>query len=171
MVNRRPSEPRWPALMAAMGVGILYYVIPEQLTVAPGWLLFVLTAGLFAASFFFYRTSSVKLNEGFSHAGMAVITLALVASLSLLIVRLPSHKDRPVELLRAAAALWMSNILVFRIVVLAPRCRGTEQAGQARHTCRWGVSVSADVDGSKPETTDRRRVLESGFRGLSVPRV
>ena len=113
MVDPRASEPRWPALIAAMAVGILYYVIPKQLTVGPGWLLFVLTAGLFAASFFFHRTSSVRLNEGFSHAGMAVITSALVASLSLLITRLPSHKDQPVELLRAAGALWVSNILVF----------------------------------------------------------
>lgn len=113
MVDRRPSEPRWPALVAAMAVGILYYVIPRQLTVGPGWLLFVLTTGLFAASFLFYRTSSIQLNEGFSYAGMAVITSALVASLSLLITRLPSHKDQPVELLRAAGALWVSNILVF----------------------------------------------------------
>jgi hypothetical protein len=112
-VDRRTSEPRWPALMAAIAVGILYYVIPSQLTVGPGWLLFVLTTGLFAASYFFHRTSSVQLNEGFSYAGMAVITLALVASLSLLIMRLPNHKDQPVELLRAAGALWVSNILVF----------------------------------------------------------
>lgn len=112
-VNRRPSEPRWPALMAAMAVGILYYLIPKQLTVGPGWLLFILTAGLFAASSFFHRTNSVQLNEVFSHAGMAVITLALVASLALLIMRLPGHKDQPVELLRAAGALWTSNILVF----------------------------------------------------------
>ena len=112
MVNRQ-SEPRWPALMAAMAVGILYYVIPNQLTVGPGWLLLVLTASLFAASFFFHRASNVRLNDGFSYAGMAVITLALVASLSLLIMRLPGHKDQPVELLRAAGALWVSNILVF----------------------------------------------------------
>jgi len=113
MADPHASEPRWPALIAAMAVGILYYVIPEQLTVGPGWLLFVPTAGLFAASFLFHRTSSIQLNEGFSYAGMAVITSALVASLSLLITRLPSHKDQPVELLRAAGALWVSNILVF----------------------------------------------------------
>src|ERR1700684_3885315 len=44
---------------------------------------------------------------------MAVITLALVASLSLLIMRLPGRRDQPVELLRAAGALWVGNILVF----------------------------------------------------------
>jgi len=113
MFDRPASEPRWPALMAAIAVGILYYVIPKQLTIGPGWLLFALTASLFSASFFFYRRSSVQLNEGFSYAGMAVITLALVASLSLLIMRLPGRKDPPVELLRAAGALWVSNILVF----------------------------------------------------------
>jgi hypothetical protein len=42
-----------------------------------------------------------------------VITLAILSSLVLLIRRLPEHKDPPVDLLRAAAALWLANMLVF----------------------------------------------------------
>ena len=38
---------------------------------------------------------------------------AIVFSLILLILRLPAHKETPIELLRAAAALWVSNLLVF----------------------------------------------------------
>ena len=30
-----------------------------------------------------------------------------------MVVRLPAHKETPIELLRAAAALWVANILVF----------------------------------------------------------
>jgi hypothetical protein len=112
-LERRAPEPRWPALVASMAVGILYYVIPRQLTVGPGWLLFVATTVLFVAALVFHRAGKMILNEAFGYAGMAVITLALVASLSLLIMRLPGRRDQPVELLRAAGALWVGNILVF----------------------------------------------------------
>ena len=37
----------------------------------------------------------------------------MVWSLALLILRLPRHLDPPQELLRAAAALWVANVLVF----------------------------------------------------------
>jgi uncharacterized membrane protein len=60
-----------------------------------------------------YRFGRPELNEVFGYAGLIVITLGLLVSLVLLILRLPGHKDQPVELLRAAAALWVGNILVF----------------------------------------------------------
>jgi hypothetical protein len=39
--------------------------------------------------------------------------MAVLSSLVLLIMRLPAHKDPPVHLLHAAAALWLANMLVF----------------------------------------------------------
>ena len=54
-----------------------------------------------------------RLNEVFAYVCLSVITMALVGSLTLLVMRLPTHKDQPVELLRAAGALWVGNILVF----------------------------------------------------------
>ena len=171
MVERRPSEPRWPALVAAMAVGILYYVIPRQLTVGPGWLLFVLATGLFAASFLFYRTSSIQLNEGFSYAGMAVITLALVASLSLLIARLPGHKDQPVELLRAAGALWVSNILVFASWYWRLDGGGpNERDKRGVHTDGAFLFPQMLLDQSQKGQMGER-VLESRLRRLSVHRL
>jgi uncharacterized membrane protein len=113
MLERHAPEPRWTALVAGMAVGILYYVVPRQLTVGPPWMLLVVTGVLFAATFVFHRIGKEELNERFSYAGMAVITLALMTSLARLILRLPGHTDEPVELLRAAAAIWVSNILVF----------------------------------------------------------
>jgi len=113
MPEGRAPEPRWPAVVAVLAVGVLYYVVPEQLTVGPGWLLFAVTALLLLPAAIFHRIGRSEWNEGFAYASLAVITLALVTSLTLLIVRLPGHKDPPVQLLRAAGALWVSNILVF----------------------------------------------------------
>jgi len=109
----RAPEPRWPAVMAIIAVGTLYYVIPEQLTVGPGWLLLVVTGALLLPTTIFHRIGMALFNEIFAYVSLSVITIALVASLTLLVTRLPEHKDPPVELLRAAGALWVGNILVF----------------------------------------------------------
>ena len=87
--------------------------MPEPLTVGPGWLMLVVVAVLLIPASIFHRRGRADLNQIFSYSVLAVITIGLVSSLVLLIVRLPSHKDPPVELLRAAAALWVSNLLVF----------------------------------------------------------
>jgi hypothetical protein len=109
----RDPEPRWPALAAALGTGVLFYVLPEDLTAGPGWLPFVLTTMILVPAVAFRRAGRLRLNEVLSCIGLGVITLALVSSIVLLVMRLPGYKGPPVELLRAAAALWVSNILVF----------------------------------------------------------
>jgi hypothetical protein len=59
------------------------------------------------------RTRRYRLNEIFGYTTLALVTLAVISSLGLLIVRLPAHKESPTQLLEAAAALWLSNVLVF----------------------------------------------------------
>lgn len=111
--EHRPPEPRWPAFVAGVGVGFLYYSIPEQLTYGPGWLVLAVTLILLVPAIVFHRKGYYRLNDIFAYSSLAMITLALISSLTLLVTRLPAHKDPPVELLRAAAALWVGNILVF----------------------------------------------------------
>jgi hypothetical protein len=92
---------------------MLFYAMPESLTVGPGWLLLVVVATLLIPTTVFYRIGRSDLNEVFGYTNLGVITLAVLSSLVLLVTRLPAHKESPVELLRAAAALWVSNVLVF----------------------------------------------------------
>jgi uncharacterized membrane protein len=106
-------QPRWPAVVAALATGVLFLAIPEPLTVGPGWLLFTIVALLMVPVSFTHRTGRSQLNEMLAYAVLAIITLAVLSSLVLLVTRLPAHKETPVELLRAAAALWVSNMLVF----------------------------------------------------------
>jgi hypothetical protein len=112
MVRQR-REPRWPALVAVLAVGVLFWAMPESLTVGPAWLMLVIVAALMIPASIFHRLGRDDLNDTFAYTNLAVITLGMVSSLVLLIMRLPAHKDPPVELLRAAAALWVSNLLVF----------------------------------------------------------
>lgn len=110
---KKPPEPRWPAVIAALSIGVLYYAVPESLTIGPGWLLFAVTALIFFPASLFRRAGRLRMNEILAYTGLGVTTVAVVSSLVLLVMRLPQHKEPPVELLRAAAALWVSNILVF----------------------------------------------------------
>jgi hypothetical protein len=43
------------------------------------------------------------------------ITMAMIASLAFLIHGIPQHRDPPQTLLRAATALWITNVLVFAL--------------------------------------------------------
>jgi len=112
--NPKPvPEPRWPALVAGLGIGVLFYLMPEPLTVGPRWLPLVLIAAMFFPAKFFHQRGNLQLNDIFAYAGLMVTTIALASSLGLLILRLPKHIDSPGELLQAAVELWLSNILVF----------------------------------------------------------
>ena len=106
-------EPRWPALAATFAVGVLFYAMPESLTVGPGWLMLLVVGVLTIPTWLFHRIGRMDLNQIFAYAMLALITMGVTSSLILLIMRLPAHKESPVVLLRAAAALWVSNLLVF----------------------------------------------------------
>jgi len=110
---RRQVEARWPAIIASLATGVLFYAIPESLTVGPDWLLLVVIAALMIPTSLAHKTGRVGLNMIFGYSVLVVITLAVLSSLVLLITRLPAHKETPIELLRAAAALWVANLLVF----------------------------------------------------------
>lgn len=106
-------EARWPAVVALLAMGGLYLVLPEQLTAGPSWLLLVVVAVLLIPTIVLHRMGHNRLNYVLGFAVSAVITLALVWSLGTLIAGLPGKREAPSELLRSAAALWFSNILVF----------------------------------------------------------
>jgi len=106
-------EPRWPALVALFAVGGLRLAIPSFLSFGPDWLLLLLVGILVIPTVLARRGGNLKLNEVFGYALNAVVTIDMVWSLGLLIGALPSHKVPPQVLLRSAAALWVTNILVF----------------------------------------------------------
>jgi uncharacterized membrane protein len=60
-----------------------------------------------------HRTGRHKLNDTLGHLVLSIVTASMVWSLAMLIAGLPSHRDTPQVLLRAAASLWVANVLVF----------------------------------------------------------
>ena len=108
-----PSEPRWPATLGLLAVGGLRLALPEPLSVGPGWLLLVVVAALLIPTVLARVRRRDRLNQALGYALNAVVTLDMMWSLGLLIAALPGHKESPLDMLRSAAALWVSNILVF----------------------------------------------------------
>jgi hypothetical protein len=100
-------------MIAGLGAGVLFYLMPEHLILGPRWLPLVLIAAMLIPASFFHYTGRHLLNDFFGYSGLAITTIALASSLALLILRLPQHLDPPGALLRGAAALWVSNVLVF----------------------------------------------------------
>jgi len=96
-----------------MAIGGLYWAMPSELTVGPDWLVLVLVLVFSLPAIILHRTEKWVVGQVFGYAVSGVVTLALIVSLALLVSRLPSHKETPAQLLVAASALWVSNLLVF----------------------------------------------------------
>jgi hypothetical protein len=109
----RASQPRWPVSMALMAIGGLYWAMPSALTIGPDWLVLVLVLIFSLPAIFLSRTKKWFVGQVFGYAVSGVVTVALIVSLILLVSRLPAHKETPAQLLVAASALWISNLLVF----------------------------------------------------------
>jgi len=107
------KEPRWPAVVALIAVGALYYAIPSSLTIGPDWLVLVLVALLAIPALISYRIGYWRASKALGYIATSVVTISLIASLALLVARLPAHRETPQQLLISAASLWLANLLVF----------------------------------------------------------
>ena len=106
-------EPRWPAILALLGTAGLHFVIPAPLRFGQEWLLLAVVGVLLVPTVIAHRAGRDRLNRILGHIVQATVTLSMVWSLTLLVIRLPTHADPPQQLLRAAGALWVANVLVF----------------------------------------------------------
>jgi hypothetical protein len=121
-------EPRWPAMLGLLAVGGLRLALPEALSVGPSWLLLLLVAILIVPTVWARKLGNDRLNQFLGYVLAATVTVDMIWSLCLLVAALPAHKESPLDLLRSAAALWVTNILVFaswywRLDAGGPRAR------------------------------------------------
>jgi len=108
-----PPEPRWPAVIAVLAVGGIYLALPASLAVGPRWLQPAVVLVLIVPTVITHRRGQHTLNQIFGHALACAITFFMVWSLVLLVLAVPAHRESPVTMLRSAAALWVTNVIVF----------------------------------------------------------
>lgn len=104
------------AALGALLVGVAYLLLPDSLTVGPNWLLLAIEAvvllPLTVAAF--VRPLPYEVARVMRAGLQVVLTLALLSSLTLLVINLPDFQ-RGGQVLRPAALLWLSNILIFAV--------------------------------------------------------
>jgi len=108
-------EPRWQALLAFLAIGGIYLALPANLIVGPIWLLPTMIVVLLIPTVMSHKAGKRSLNRMLGHVINAITTLALIASVYLLVRALPSHRENPLALLRSGGLLWLTNVIVFAL--------------------------------------------------------
>jgi len=121
-------EPRWPAMIALFAAGGLRLALPSYLSLGPDWLLIAVVAVLMIPTTWARHYGYDTLNKVLGYLLISIVTVDMVLSLGLLVAALPTHKQAPADMLRSAAALWITNIIVFaswywRLDAGGPRAR------------------------------------------------
>ncbi len=106
-------EPRWPAMIALLSVGGLRLALPRCLSAGPSWALLVVVCVLMIPIIWAHYSGRDTLNKVLGYVVTSVVTADMIWSLSLLVAAIPARKELPQDMLRSAAALWVTNILVF----------------------------------------------------------
>jgi hypothetical protein len=119
MNTKLDADLRLQLLLGSLGaalVGVAYLWLPGVLTVGPNWLLLAIDAVVLLPLLItaFFRPLPLKVARLVRGALQVVLTLALFTSMGLYVVHLPQFKGG-VGLLRPAALLWISNILIFAV--------------------------------------------------------
>lgn len=108
-------EPRWPAFIAMLAASGVYLALPEPMSVGPSWMLLGIIAVLLIPIVVSHKVGHLNVARILTFAANGLITLAMIASLAILIHGIPLHKEAPKDLLRSATALWFTNVLVFAL--------------------------------------------------------
>jgi hypothetical protein len=108
-------EPRWPAFVAMIASGFLYWALPERLSVGPSWSLFAVIVILLIPLTVANHLKNYRIARILAFTANGAITVAMIGSLAFLLEGIPSHRETPETLLRSAVALWITNVLVFAL--------------------------------------------------------
>jgi len=115
MAEGNEAEPRWQALIAIIAVTGLYVSLPSSLTIGPTWVVPTLVVMIAAPLLVLHRAGHHRMDRILGFTLTLILTLAMIASVAFLIGLLPAHKESPTQLLRSAALLWLTNVLVFAL--------------------------------------------------------
>ena len=106
-------EPRWPAMIALLAVGVLFWALPESLSAGPRWLAIVTVCVLVVLVLVTHGRGHPAINLVLGHLLAGLVTVFMLWSLALLVLALPAHRESSVDLLRSGALLWAANVVVF----------------------------------------------------------
>ena len=107
--------PRWPAAVALLAVGALYGVLSDGLTLGPRAFLLGLVAVLLVPLLSAHLRGSHRLARGLGFGVIGLVTVAVVASVFLLVSSSFGSRTSAPVLLQDAALLWIINVATFAV--------------------------------------------------------
>jgi hypothetical protein len=112
--RHRLKEPLWPPFLGMLAIGGLFSTLPPSLLGgAPRWLLVVIIICLTVPILLLHYAGNHLTHQILGYILSSIVTVAMISSLILMIMEVTAHVITPERLLGSAAALWISNILVF----------------------------------------------------------
>lgn len=106
-------EPRWPALLAVFASAALHFTLPPSMRVGPPGLIAAIVALLVATAWVARRVGLHEVNNAVGYVVVSVLTGGLLYGIAALLLGLIEHTEPAGDLLRSAAVLWATNVLVF----------------------------------------------------------
>jgi hypothetical protein len=107
-------EPRWPVILAVFAAVALHFALPEKLRINPPWLLAAVVVVLVAATQYARYRNMPTANTVLSFSVLGVLTVGLLWGVGRLLFALVEHQNAEAPgLLRGAAVLWATNVIVF----------------------------------------------------------
>jgi hypothetical protein len=107
--------PRWPASIAILAIGVLYFIVPARVRIGPPWLVLAIGAVAALALFILRRLGMYLVTRKVAVLLTGILTLAVSISAIFLVTRLPGGREPASHLLREAALIWALNVLVFAL--------------------------------------------------------
>lgn len=109
----RVPEPRWQVILALLAAAALHFVLPRHLVMGPPWMVLTTVAALIGIAAWARRRGLWRANEILGFAALGVLTVGLAFGVAALVWALPRRLEAPAAMLRSAAVLWLTNMLVF----------------------------------------------------------
>jgi hypothetical protein len=111
----RAGLPRWPAAVALLAVGALYSVLSDRLNLGPRAFLLGLVAVQLVPLLSAHLRGSHHLARGFAFGMIGLVTVAVVASVFLLVSSSFGGRTSAPVLLQDAALLWVINVAILAV--------------------------------------------------------
>src|SRR5262249_15687485 len=113
MAKESSNETRWAASIAVIGLGGSSLALPHDIVPGPPPLVPIAILLLLIPAILAHRRGNHRVDMVLGYAISVIVTLALTASLASLLRLVGSRTAH--ELLKSAAILWITNILVFAL--------------------------------------------------------
>lgn len=168
------AAPRWHVVIGIFALGFLYAALPARYTLGPGWIPLVIEIILsipFLLEHFTDFTLSHRVRRTLAFVLLAIVTLGLVSAVAFLIITLANNTPtQAIQLLRTAALLWVSNILVFSLWYWEIDGGGPEKRHNTGHKAAdlmFPQQVDGNTGGWVPHFLDYVFVAFTGATALS----